>query len=36
MNKQKRLNFKSKKKLNSVPIENDKILVSFQYLQAKL
>ena len=35
-NKRKRINFKSKKKLNTVLIQNDKILVICQYLLAKL
>ena len=34
-NKRKRLNFKSKKKLNPVLIQSDEILI-FQYLPAKL
>ena len=33
--KQRRINFKSWKQLNSVLIHNDEILVIFQYLQAK-
>ena len=34
-NKRKRINFKSKKQLNSVLIKNNKILVIFFYLQKK-
>ena len=34
--KTKKKNFKSKKKLNSVLIQNRQILVIFEYLQAKL
>ena len=35
-NKQKRINFKFKKKLNLVQIQNNEILVICQYWQAKL
>ena len=35
-NKRNRINFKSKKKLNTVQIQKDEILAIFKYLQAKL